>query len=308
MRAIVIDEAGGPDRMVLREVPDPTPRAGEVVVDVRATGVNFADVLLRRGTYPGGGPAPWTPGLEVAGDIEGRAVIALPGANGYASRVAVDERFVFDLPAGRSHVEGAALLLASLTAWLPLARRIVPGSTLLVTSAAGGVGTAAIQVGRLLGARVIAAASTADRLAACRRLGADVTVDYATEDLAAAVKAAGGADVALDMVGGATLVACIEALRPRGVAIAVGAPDGDWAPVSPALLVGRNAGLEGFFLGRLMRLAPAEVREAALHVISLWADGALAPVVSHVLPLADAPDAHRLLEERRSVGKVVLEP
>jgi NADPH2:quinone reductase len=307
MRAIVIDEPGGPERLVLREVPDPVAAPGEVVIDVRAVGVNFADVLLRRGVYPGGGPPPWTPGLEVAGDLDGRAVLAIPGGKGYASRVVVDERFVFDIPPGRSYVEGAALLLTFLTAWMPLARRITPGSTLLVTAAAGGVGTAAIQVGRLLGARVIAAASGTERLEACRRLGAEVTIDYTREDLASAVKAVGGADVALDMVGGSTLVACIDALRPRGTAIAVGAPDGDWAPVSPALLVGRNAGLEGFFLGRLLRHAPADVRAAALRVISLWADGSLAPVISHVLELAAAPAAHLLLEERRAVGKVVLE-
>jgi NADPH2:quinone reductase len=176
------------------------------------------------------------------------------------------------------------------------------GSTVLVTAAAGGVGTAAIQLARHLGARVTAAAGSEEKLALARQLGAERTISYEEID------GLDDVDVALDPVGGPVFTACQRSLRPLGVAVGIGFAGGAWEPVDPARLVGRNTGVLGFYLGRLMGFRPELVREAVGELLALWEQGAFRPVVGAELPLEQANEAHDLIASRRSTGKVVLVP
>jgi len=304
MKAAVLHEVGGP--LALEDVPDPEPAEGRSVVDVRAAGINFADVLIRGGHYPQPPELPAILGNEVAGDLDGRRVLGFvrTTGGGYAERAAVDDEWLFDLPDGASYAEGAAFLTTYLTAWLPFTRqaRVGAGSTVLVTAAAGGVGTAAIQLARHLGARVIAAAGSEEKLALARELGAEQTVSYE------GIGELRDVDVALDPVGGPVYAASLGTLAPLGMAIAIGFAGGAWEPVDPARLVGRNTAAVGFYLGRLMGFRPDLVREAAHELLALWRDGAIRPVVGAEFPLADAAAAHELIASRRSTGKVVLVP
>lgn len=306
MKAVVLGETGPPERLEYTDVPDPEPGDGEVLVRVRAAGINFVDVLVRLGRYPQPPPLPTIPGSEIAGEVDGRRVMALPRADGggYAELAAVHADWVVPLPEGASFEEGASFLMTFLTAYIPLTRqvRIGPGSTVLVHAAAGGVGSAAIQVARHLGARVVATASTEEKREFARSLGAEETYGY--DDFAEQVRA----DVVFDAVGGPVFAASLHAVEPLGAVVAIGYAGGMWDEVDPALLVGRNLGVQGFYLGRLMRHRPDLVREALADVVRLWEQGAVRPVVGATYPLAEAAEAHRLIEERRHVGKVVLLP
>jgi NADPH2:quinone reductase len=303
LRAALLREVDGPFEVV--DVPEPA-QDGKVVVRVRAAGVNFADVMVRRGVYPQMPELPAVLGSEVAGELEdGTRVMAITsGGGGYAEAVAVDRAQVVPLPDHASFAEGAAFLLTFLTAYIPLTRqvRVRPGATVLVYAAAGGVGSAAVQIARSLGARVVAAAGSREKLDVCRRLGADAAYIYdeLPDDLTA--------DVVLDPIGGELFAASFARLRPLGVVVAIGSAAGAWSPVDPARLVGRNAGVAGFYLGRLLRHAPELVGEAVGELLGLWHTGAFAPLVGAELPLDEVEQAHELVESRRSVGKVVLVP
>jgi NADPH:quinone reductase len=292
VKAVVLHETGGPERLVVEDVPEPE----GTTIQVRAAGVNFLDLLVRRGEYPQVPDFPHVPGIEVAGELDGRRVMALP-RGGYAERAAVDPEWIWDLPEGASFEEGASFLMAFLTAWIPLRR--LEGGTVLVTAAAGGVGSAAVQLAKHLGSHVVAAASSDEKRRFALELGADEAVGY--DELPPC-------DVAFDPVGGEVFAACLKALRPLGMAVAVGYAGGLWAEVSPAWLVGRNAGIQGFYLGRLMAHRAELVRAAGDEVVGLWRSGAVRPVVGATFPLEGAADAHRLIEERKHVGKVVLVP
>ena len=302
MKAAVLHEIGG--ALALEDVPDLEPGRGQSLVDVRAAGINFADVLIRSGHYPQPPELPAILGNEVAGDIGERRVLAFVrgSGGGYAERVVADDEWIFDLPDGASYAEGASFLTTFLTAWIPFTRqaRVGPGKHVLVTAAAGGVGTAAIQLARHLGARVTAAAGSMDKHDLARELGAERTVAY--EEIAELRDV----DVAFDPVGGPVFTSCLASLRPLGVAVGIGFAGGAWEPVDPARLVGRNVGAIGFYLGRLMGLDPRIVREAVAELLALWQDGAIRPVVGAEFPLADAAAALELIGSRRSTGKVVL--
>jgi len=292
LRAVVLRETGGPEQLQLEEVAEPD----EPALRVRAAGVNFMDVLIRRGQYPQMPELPHVLGGEVAGELDGERVFGFPGGSGgYAERVRVDPQWLFPLPDGASFEEGASFLMANLTAWLPLRR--VEAETVLVTAASGGVGSAAVRIGKHLGARVVAAASTEEKRRFALELGADEAVGY--DELPPC-------DVAFDVVGGDVFAACLPALRPLGTLIAVGEAGGRWPELDPRLLVGRNVSVQGFYLGRLMRLAPELVRAAAEEVVELWRSGAVEPVVGETFPLEQVAEAHRLIDERKHVGKVVL--
>lgn len=302
MKAAVLHETGGP--LSLEDVPEPEVGEGQQLVEVRAAGINFADVLIRLGRYPQPPPLPTILGSEVAGEVDGRRVVAFARqtGGGYAERVAVDDAWVFDLPAGASFAEGASFLTTYLTAWIPLTRqaRVHRGTNLLVTAAAGGVGTAAIQVGVFAGASVTAAAGSEEKRELARSLGAERTVAY--DEIAEL----DDVDVAFDPVGGPVFADCLKALRPLGVGIAIGFAGGAWEPVDPARLVGRNIGVQGFYLGRLMGLQPQLVRSEVEELLAIWRRGALRPVVGAELPLDQANEAHELIASRASTGKVVL--
>jgi NADPH:quinone reductase len=292
LKAVVLRETGGPEQLRLEEVEEPE----EPALRVRAAGVNFLDVLVRRGLYPQMPELPHVLGSEVAGELDGQPVFGFPsGAGGYAERVRIDPQWTFPLPDGASFEEGAAFLMAYLTAWMPLRR--VEAGTVLVTAASGGVGSAAVRIAKRLGARVVAAASTEEKRRFALELGADEAVGY--DELPQC-------DVAFDPVGGEVFTACLSALRPLGRLVAIGEAGGKWGDLSPRLLVGRNVSVQGFYLGRLMKLAPDVVRAAADEVVELWRSGAVGPVVGATFPLERAADAHRLIDERKHVGKVVL--
>ena len=304
MRAILLRETGGPDRLELAEVPEPEPGEGQALLHVRAAGINFADVLVRQGRYPQAPELPTIPGNEIAGESEGRRVIALPRSGGYADEVCVDRDALVPLPDGASFEEGASFLTTFLTAWIPLTRqvRLAAGATVLVHAGAGGVGCASIQLARHLGARVVATAGSEEKRAFARELGAEATFSY--EEFAEHVRA----DVVLDPVGGPLLPQSLSVLNPLGTHVAIGYAAGMWEDVNPALLVGRNLALVGFYLGRLMRHRPDVVRDATAELLELWRSGDIHPTVGSTFALRDAADAHRLIEERRHMGKVVLLP
>jgi NADPH2:quinone reductase len=286
-------------------MPDP-PSDGRVLVRVRAAGVNFADVMVRRGAYPQMPELPTILGSEVAGELEdGTRVMAITsGGGGYAELVSVDPSQVVPLPDQATFAEGAAFLLTFLTAYIPLTRqvRLGPGSKVLVHAAAGGVGTAAIQLARSYGAHVVAAVGSAAKLDVCRELGAAEA--YVYDELPDDLRV----DVIVDPVGGELFSAGLGRLRPLGTLIAIGSAAGPWPETNPGLLVGRNISVAGFYLGRLIRLDPELVGGAVGELLGLWQTGAFRPLVGAELPLDQVERAHALLESRESVGKVVLLP
>jgi NADPH2:quinone reductase len=299
MKAVVLHEVGGD--LTLEDVPD---AEGESVVDVRAAGVNFADVLIRRGMYPQMPELPHVLGNEVAGDLGGRRVVALPrSAGGYAERVDIDPQWTFDLPEGASYAGGAAFLTTYLTAYIPLHHqvRVRAGTTVLVHAGSGGVGSAAIQLAKQLGAHVIATASSDEKRAYARKQGADEAVGY--DEIGAL-----SVDVVIDPVGGEVFTRSLAILKPLGNIVAIGFTGGLWQDPSVQWLVGRNVGVQGLFLGRLMKHDPTFVRGCADELLGMWKRGEIEPAVGATFPLAEASEAHALIESRKHVGKVVLEP
>jgi NADPH:quinone reductase len=306
VRAVVLKGTGGPEQLVLEEVPEPETGEKQAVVDVRACGINFADVLMRLGHYPQMPELPTVLGSEIAGELDGDRVMGFVRGEGggYAERVAVDRRWLLPLPPKASFAEGAAFPMAFLTAWIPLTElvRIGFGARVLVTAAAGAVGTAAIQLVRALNGAPVAAVGSAEKLELPRSLGAVECVTY--DGLGELDQV----DVVFDLVGGDVFATSLGLLKPLGSAIAVGYAGGIWQDVSPTWLVGRNIGIHGFYLGRLLGRRPDLVEQAGRDVLRLWEGGAVRPIVGAEYPLEQAGEAHRLIEERKSTGKVVLVP
>jgi NADPH2:quinone reductase len=295
----VLRSVGGD--LALEDVPEPD---GDSIVDVRAVGINFADTLIRRGLYPQMPELPHVLGSEVAGDLDGRRVLALPrAAGGYAERVEVDPQWTFPLPENASYAAGASFLTTYLTAYIPLMRltRVGPGSTVLVHAGSGGVGSAAIQIAKQLGAKVIATASSEEKRAVARDEGADEAIGYDEIDELRV-------DVVLDPVGGEVFTRSLPTLNPLGSIVAIGFAGGLWQDPSVQWLVGRNASVVGFYLGRLMKLRPELVQDCAAELLAMWSRGEIDPLVGAMFPLGDADGAHALIEARKHVGKVVLEP
>jgi NADPH2:quinone reductase len=301
MRAAVLPSVDAP--FELRDLPEPS---GDVLVRVRAAGINFADVLIRRGRYPQMPDFPVVLGSEIAGQLEdGTRVMAITsGTGGYAEVAAVDRTQLVPLPAHASFAQGASFLLTFLTAYIPLTRqaRLAPSTTVLVHAAAGGVGTAAVQLADALGARVVATVGSASKLGICLELGAAEA--YVYDELPDDLRV----DVVVDPVGGELFSKALTRLRPLGVVLALGSAAGPWPETDPRLLVGRNIGVQGFYLGRLLRLDPGLVAAATGELLALWERRAFTPLVGAELPLDEVARAHELLESRTSVGKVVLIP
>ena len=303
MRAAVLNEVDG--AFELRDVPDPVPQDGEALVRVRAAGINFLDVLIRRGRYPQMPELPAVLGYELAGELEdGTRAMALITTGAYAELAAVPRAALVPLPDGASFAEGAGFILTFLTAYVPLTRqvRLAEGQTVLVHAAAGGVGTATIQVARALGARVVAAVGSPEKLELCRELGAEEA--YVYDELPGDVRV----DVVVDPVGGELFEAAIPRLRPLGTVVAIGYAGGLWPELQPAQLVGRNVGVQGVYIGRLLRHAPDVIAACTRELLELWRAGSIRPLVGAELPLGEVEAAHALVESRRSTGKVVLLP
>ncbi|HWG99772.1 MAG TPA: NAD(P)H-quinone oxidoreductase [Pilimelia sp.] len=309
MYAITITEPGGPETLTWAEVPDPQPGPGEVLIEVAASAVNRADLLQRQGHYPPPPGAPPYPGLEASGTTaDGTPVCALLSGGGYAQRVAVPAAQVLPVPAGVSLEDAAALPEAACTVWSNLVgfAGLAKGETLLVHGGGSGIGTFAIQLGVALGATVITTAR-AVKHPALRQLGAHVTVDYTTEDFVEVVRAHGGADVVLDIVGAAYLARNVAALARGGRLAVIGLQGGRRAELDLSALLAKRAWVGATALRSRPPREKAEiVRAVREQVWPLVEAGAARPVIDRRLPLHRAADAHRVLEAGDHLGKVLL--
>ena len=325
MRTVRFHSTGGPEVLVLEDVPDPIPGPGELTVMVEAAGLNFADVLRRRGDpYPEETPLPFTAGGEIAGTVAalgegvtspavGTEVFVPCRTGGYAQFVKVPAAAAIPLPQGIDAVEATALVVQGLTAYFALkdAAQIAPGESVLVEAAAGGVGSFAVQIAKLLGAGlVIGAASSEEKRAAAIALGADHAVDYTRSDWAEEVRSlteGRGADVVLEMTGGDTVQRALDAMADFGRMVVYGQASAEAATVDPQRLVTRNQSVTGFYIaGYFAR--PGGVADALAEIIKYVQDGQLKLQIGGVFPLSGAAEAHRLLEGRHSTGKLVLQP
>ena len=319
MRAITISEPGGPEALVLADVPDPVPDAGEVLVEVAASAVNRADVLQRQGFYdPPPGASPYL-GLECSGRIAelgpgvtgwsvGDEVCALLAGGGYAERVVVPIGQLLPVPKGVDLATAAALPEVAATVWSNVFQiaHLRPGETLLVHGGSSGIGTMAIQLGKAVGARVAATAGSARKLDVCRELGADVVVNYREQDFVAELGPK-GADVILDVVGAKYLARNVDALAVNGRLVIIGMQGGVKAELNLAKLLSKRAAV----IATSLRARPLDEKAAIVaavreHVWPLIEAGVVRPVVDRAYPLADAPEAHRLMESSAHVGKILL--
>lgn len=324
MKAIRCKDWGTPDTLVLEDLPDLAPGPGEVVVDVRAAGVNFPDVLTIEGKYQVRPPLPFTPGNEFAGVVRavgagvtafapGQGVIGFTRTGAFAEQALAPVDALLPLPDGMDFEVAAAVTLTYGTAWHALADRgaLAAGETLLVLGAAGGVGLAAIEIGKALGARVIAAASSAAKLAVCQAHGADALIDYEREDLRAAIRAATGGrgpDVVLDPVGGRYSEPALRSIAWRGRHLVVGFAAGEIPRLPWNVMLLKGASVVGVFWGDFTR-KERDAHLAAMARLTAWmADGTLRPLVSRRYALADTPRALQDMAARAVLGKVVIVP
>lgn len=316
MRLWRVSETGG--ALELTEGPAPVAAPGEALVRVAAVGLNFADLLMREGKYQQTPPFPYTPGMEMAGTVTalgpgttgpalGTRVMAYLGHGALAEQVAVPVARLLPLPDTMPFAHAAAFPVAYGTSHLALDHkaRLQPGETLIVSGAAGGVGLTAVEIGARMGARVIALARGAEKLAIARAAGAEDALDSDRPDLKAALKAI-GADVVYDAVGGAAGEAALSALRPEGRFLAIGFASGEVPQVRLNHLLVKNVSVIGFWWGGYVTFAPARLDDSLRHLLALYAAGGLRPHVSHEIPFAQLPEALDLLRDRRSTGKVVV--
>lgn len=324
MRALVCTAFDQPGALTVQTLPDPTPGPGEVVIDVQAAGVNYPDALMVMGRYQVRPPLPFTPGAEAAGIISavgegvtglkvGQRVAALTGTGAFAERLLAPAPGVMPLPEGVALDVAAGLPLAYGTAMHALTDRagLKAGETLLVLGAAGGVGLAAVTIGKALGARVIAAASTDEKLALCREHGADETLNYVTGDLREELKTRmgkQGPDVIFDPVGGDLAEAAFRSIGWGGRYLVVGFAGGEIPRLPLNLPLLKGAALVGVFLGEFARRDPRGNARNMARLLG-WVEGdTLRPLVSEHFPLERAPEALRALLDRRVTGKVVVTP
>ncbi|WP_050603033.1 NADPH:quinone oxidoreductase family protein [Ruegeria sp. 6PALISEP08] len=318
MRAYRIQSDGAAAQLCSLEVPEPG--TGQVRVAIKACGLNFADLLMQKGSYQDTPAAPFTLGMEIAGvvDAVGAGVSQLKPGNRiavYSGQGGLAEYGVFDadrailLPDSTSFEEAAAIQIAYGTSHMALDHRarLQPGETLLVTGAAGGVGLTAVEIGKLMGATVIAQARGQDKLAVAKAAGADRLID-ASEDLRERVKALGGADVVYDAIGGDVFKAAFRATNPEGRLLPIGFAGGE-VPQFPAnhLLV-KNLTVIGFYIGGYLRFRPEVVHNSFDTLFRWHAEGRIKPHISHILPLEQVALGLQLLKERKSTGKIVITP
>ena len=320
MRAVIVPEPGGPDALVVADLPDPTPRPGEVVIDVAASAVNKADTLQRQGFYPPPPGASDVLGMECSGTVSavgdgvgawsvGDEVCALLASGGYADKVAVPAGQVMPVPAGVDLVTASALPEVAATVWsnVFMVAGLQPGETILVHGGAGGIGTMAIQLAHALGATVAATAGSEEKLEICRSLGADITVNYREDDFVAVLRDAGGADVILDNMGASYLMRNLEALKTEGRLVVIGMQGGSKAEIDLSVLLRKRAAL----VATTLRARPSEEKSAICaalveHVWPLVAEGTVKPVVHELVPLAEVARAHQAMDDSSHVGKILL--
>ncbi len=324
MRAIVVDRWQEPKELAAREVPDPTPRAGEVVLEVEAAGCNFFDILLVQGKYQMKPPFPFTPGAEVAGVVRelgagvtnvkvGERVFAGLALGAFAERVAVSANALHRMPDAMSYPEGAAFPVVYPTSYAALVLRanLQAGETLLVHAAAGGVGVAAVQIGKALGARVIATAGGADKLEVARRAGADEAIDYSRGDWVEAVKRltnGGGADVIYDPVGGDTFEGSLKCIAWNGRLLVIGFAGGVIPEVKANRILLKNISVVGLHWGAYAQHEPARIPEVFDGLAKLYEAGHARPVIFGTYSLDEVPQALEALAGRATYGKVIIAP
>lgn len=288
--------------MALKEVPEPFPGPGEVVMEVEAVGLNFADHLLRVGGYLTRLYPPFTPGMEAVGRVGGERYAALIGHGALAEKVTVPKEALLPVPEGLSPEEAAAFPVSFLTAYLALKQAGArPGEWVLVQAAAGALGTAAVQVARALGLRVVAAASRPEKLPLPQALGAEVVAPY--EALPERVKALGGVDLVLE-VRGSAVEESLGFLKPQGRLVYIGAAEGEVAPLNPLRLMRKNLAVLGFWLAPLLR--ERTLLEEALAFLLPRLGRELRPVVGRVFPFLEAEAAFQALLDRGHTGKIVV--
>ena len=322
MKALLCKQFGPPESLVLEDVASPVPGAGEVVVSIKAASVNFPDVLIIQNKYQFKPPLPFSPGSELAGVVKavgagvtnvkpGDKVIAFTTYGAFAEEVKTEASRLLPMPEGMSFEEAASFILTYGTTDHALRDRaqLKAGETLLVLGAAGGVGVSAIEIGKALGARVIACASSPEKLEVCRQHGADETINYASEDLRERIKAlteGKGVDVIYDAVGGAYSEPAFRSIAWRGRHLVIGFAAGDIPKLPLNLALLKGASVVGVFWGDYTRREPKSFAESARQLARWYKEGRLKPHVSATFPLAKAADAMNLLASRKAKGKVVV--
>jgi NADPH2:quinone reductase len=322
MKALLCTAFGPPETLVLQEIESPQPGKGQVLIDVRACGVNFPDTLIIEGKYQFKPPLPFAPGGEVAGVVAevgegvthlkpGDRVFSLTGWGGFAEKVLGDATKTLPMPDGMDFVTAASVMYTYGTSYHALKQRaaLQPGETLLVLGAAGGVGLAAVQLGKLMGAKVIAAASSEEKLAVCRELGADETINYETEDLRERVKTltnGRGVDVCYDPVGDRFTEPALRSMAWRGRYLVVGFAAGEIPKIPANLVLLKGCALVGVFWGQFAALEPKESLGNFREILGFMQAGTLSQHLHGTYPLADAPKALRDMLERRVIGKAVV--
>jgi NADPH2:quinone reductase len=322
MKAILCKQFGPPESLVYEDIPSPKAGPGDVVVSMKAASVNFPDVLIIQNKYQFKPPLPFSPGSELAGVVKevgegvkhfkpGDRVIAFTGHGAFAEEVKTEAARLIPLPEKMDFSAGAAFILTYGTTDHALRDRgaLQAGETLLVLGAAGGVGLAAVEIGKALGARVIACASSAEKLAVCREHGADETIDYASEDLRERIKGltdGKGVDVIYDAVGGPYTEPAFRSIAWRGRLLVVGFAAGEIPKLPLNLALLKGASIVGVFWGDFARREPKRFAESVQQLGRWYAEGKLRPHVSQTFPLAQAVDALKLMAARQVKGKVVL--
>ena len=317
MRAYTISASGEAPELV--EIPAPEPDSGQVRLDIKACGLNFADLLMQSGTYQDTPPAPFTLGMEVAGVVNalgpdtkgaqiGDRVAVFGGQGGLAQQGCYDVARLLPLPDGMSFEDAAAFQIAYGTSHVALGyrARLKPGETLLVLGAAGGVGLTAVEIGKAMGATVIACARGADKLDIARQAGADHLIDSGAADLRAEVKALGGADVVYDPVGGDLFDAAFRACKPEARILTIGFASGDVPKIPANHLLVKNISVLGFYWGGYMSFKPEVIVQSLSELFGWYENGRIKPHISHILPLERVAEGMDLLRSRKSTGKVVI--
>lgn len=322
MRAIVCRDWCEADQLELDEMAEPELVAGSVRIGVRAAGLNFADTLMIKGEYQVKPPHPFSPGLEVSGDIlevasdvvglqSGDRVMAVVHYGGFAEEVIATATDVFVIPESLDYVRAAGFPIAYGTSHVGLRNKLdlKPGETLLVHGAAGGVGLTAVEIAKKMGATVIATAGGKEKLKVAQKYGADHLIDYQTEDIRARVKIlteGKGVDAVYDPVGGDVFTSSLRATRQGGRILVVGFASGTVAPVPANILLVKNMSVIGFYWGAYRVLDPALISRSFDELLGWFTTGELAPHVSHTFDLADASKAMEMLTSRKSTGKIVI--
>ncbi|QFT93471.1 Alcohol dehydrogenase [Roseovarius sp. THAF9] len=317
MRAFRIDSHD--TTATLKEVARPAPGAGEIGIRIRACGLNFADLLMLKGEYQDTPPLPFTLGMEVAGTIEalgdgvdgpavGSRVAVFGGQGGLAEYGCFPADRAVSLPDAMSFTDAAAFQIAYGTSHVALDHkaRLQPGETLLVLGAAGGVGLTAVEIGKLMGATVVACARGADKLKVAQHAGADHLIDAETDDIREACRALGGVDVVYDPVGGDQFKSAMRACRPEARILTIGFASGDVPKIPANHLLVKNISVQGLYWGGYLGFRPQVVTDSLKRLFDWYTEGRLKPHISHVLPLENAQEGLDLMRTRKSTGKVVV--